>query len=229
MYYTKRRTLEFVLPVTPPCTYVPVPGFERKFRSTVDGSVQECVIGMMYEPLICDCLQVSLIDPSCSDDLLLYFPYDVDFDDVTCHHAKGYAYGDGVASIVNDVDRGKVVRFDGNVRIEVPFMRNWFKDQCTTKFTVMLWFKRDPGNHGKVGLVHNGDCIDDATFLIYGNEGPSGKEVIGGLEVSPSAFTAAALVNDGVWHHVALTYDGAFMTLYVDNVMCGSRPLTGMA
>ena len=59
------------------------------------------------------------VDPSCSDDLLLYFPYDVDFDDVTCHHAKGYAYGDGVARIVNDVDRGKVVRFDGNVRIEV--------------------------------------------------------------------------------------------------------------
>ena len=79
--------------------------------------------------------------------------------------------------------------------LQVPFMRNWFKDQCTTKFTVMLWFKRDPGNHDKVGLVHNGDCIDEATFLIYGNEGPSGKEVIGGLEVSPLAFTAAALVS----------------------------------
>ena len=59
------------------------------------------------------------VDPICSDDLLLYFPYDVDFDDVTCHHAKGYAYGDGVASIVNDPDRGRVVCFDGNVRIEV--------------------------------------------------------------------------------------------------------------
>ena len=59
------------------------------------------------------------VEPTCSDDLLLYFPYDVNFDDVTCHHAKGYAYGDGKATIVNDVDRGNVVHFDGNVRIEV--------------------------------------------------------------------------------------------------------------
>ena len=59
------------------------------------------------------------VDPSCSDDLLLYFPYNNNFDDVTCHHAKGYAYGDGEAKIVNDPIRGKVVEFDGNVRIEV--------------------------------------------------------------------------------------------------------------
>ena len=59
------------------------------------------------------------VEPSCSDDLLLHCPYDVDFDDTTCHHAKGYAYGDGKANIVNDPVRGNVVEFDGNCRIEV--------------------------------------------------------------------------------------------------------------
>ena len=64
-------------------------------------------------------VSVSTVDQSCSDDLLLYFPFNEDFDDVTCHHAKGYAYGPGAATIVDDAVRGKVVHFDGNVRIEV--------------------------------------------------------------------------------------------------------------
>ena len=76
-------------------------------------------------------MSLVLVDPTCSDDLLLYFPYDVDFDDVTCHHAKGYAYGDGEARIVNDVDRGNVVHFDGNVRIEVI--------ELDTKLTVIIF------------------------------------------------------------------------------------------
>ena len=41
------------------CPYEAVAGNERQFRSTYDDTVQECVIGMMYEPLICDCLQTS--------------------------------------------------------------------------------------------------------------------------------------------------------------------------
>ena len=62
----------------------------------------------------------STVDPTCSDDLLLHFPYEVDFDDVTCHHAKGYAYGDGKATIIYDpIRNGNVVHFDGNVRLEV--------------------------------------------------------------------------------------------------------------
>ena len=59
------------------------------------------------------------VEPSCSDDLLLYFPYDKNLDDVTCHHAKGYSYGDGKVRIVNDDDRGMVAAFDGESRVEV--------------------------------------------------------------------------------------------------------------
>jgi len=80
-------------------------------------------------------------------------------------------------------------------------MRNWFKDQCTTAFTVMFWFKRDPGNFGKVGLVHNGDCIDAPTFLVYGDESPShDKQVVGGVDTIGTGltFTNPALVcRDG--------------------------------
>ena len=59
------------------------------------------------------------VEPTCSDDLLLHFPYNDHFDDVTCHHAKGYAYGDGEVKIVHDTERGQVAEFDGDARLEV--------------------------------------------------------------------------------------------------------------
>ena len=61
------------------------------------------------------------VEPTCSNDLLLHFPYDYDvnFDDITCHKAKGYSYGDGEVKIVNDPDRGQVAEFDGDARLEV--------------------------------------------------------------------------------------------------------------
>ncbi|KAI0210499.1 hypothetical protein LSAT2_004756 [Lamellibrachia satsuma] len=169
------------------------------------------------------------VDPNCSDDLLLHFPYDVDFNDVTCHHAKGYTYGDGQATIVNDAERGRVVHFDGNVRIEVPFMRDWFRDECMTEFTVMLWFKRARGSFGRVGLVHNGDCMYQPTFIIEGDENNRGQNVFGGLDTDCSwlKFTRSIRVRAGKWHHVALVYNGARMKFYVDKRFRNRKALSG--
>ena len=79
---------------------------------------------------------------------------------------------------------------DLSAPMQVPFMRNWFKDQYQTEFTVMLWFKRNPSCNGTVGLVHNGDCVDEPTFLIYGDESVSGsKEVVGGFDTDGFPLT----------------------------------------
>ena len=76
-------------------------------------------------------------------------------------------------------------------------MRNWFKDQCTTRFTVMLWVKRSAANGGRVGIVHNGDCVDPPTFLIYGDEGGAGNEVLSGLDTDgfPLTFSESVPVS----------------------------------
>jgi hypothetical protein len=42
-----------------------------------------------------------------------------------------------------------------------------------------------------------------------------GRVTIGGV---PHEVTGGPLLNDGRWHHVALTYDGSMMTLYADGV-----------
>ena len=73
--------------------------------------------------------------------------------------------------------------------LQVPFMRNWFKDQCTTQFTIALFFKRDGANGGQVGLVNNGDCVDPPTYLINGDEGSDGQCVVGGLDTDGNPLT----------------------------------------
>ena len=62
------------------------------------------------------------VDPTCDNKLLLHFPYELNFDDVTCHKAKGYSYGEGAVQIMYDAERDQnVAQFDGESRIEVRF------------------------------------------------------------------------------------------------------------
>ena len=69
-----------------------------------------------------DFIVLTSVDPTCDNRLLLHFPYEVNFDDVTCHKAKGYSYGEGEVKIVYDADRDQnVAQFDGMSRIEVRF------------------------------------------------------------------------------------------------------------
>ena len=57
--------------------------------------------------------------PKCEDDLLLYFPYEDHYNDVTCHQAIATKYGDGV-SLQFDPDRnGNVACFTGGTHFEV--------------------------------------------------------------------------------------------------------------
>ena len=67
---------------------------------------------------------------------------------------------------------------------QVPYMRNYFKDNNKTKWTITLWVKRDADNGGTVGLVDNGDCIDNATFLIYGGEDDGQQTAYTGIKTN---------------------------------------------
>jgi len=78
------------------------------------------------------------VDPTCDNELLLHFPYEIDFDDVTCHKAKGYSYGQdgGHVKIVYDNDRQEnVAEFDGKSRIEVRKLHTHYPDNCSQYYT----------------------------------------------------------------------------------------------
>ena len=65
---------------------------------------------------------VSVI-PSCSDDLLLYFPYEEHYNDVTCHHAIATQYGSDVSLQFDAVRNGHVACFGGESHFEVSHLQ----------------------------------------------------------------------------------------------------------
>jgi len=66
-----------------------------------------------------NCLHVTEVTPKCDDDLLLHFPYEDHYNDVTCHQAIATQYGVGV-SLQFDVDRkSNVACFTGGTHFQV--------------------------------------------------------------------------------------------------------------
>jgi len=136
---------------------------------------------------------------------------------------NGTTFGSGIV--------GQAFRFDGIdnfVRIDQhPSLR------ITNQLTIEFWMKPDLSNelNSYQGLV---------TSDFYGIEiangysrGPLGVEFFistdGGASVSPSSFPDTATVNGGgaqisagEWHHVAGTYDGSKLQLYIDGQPWGN-------
>ena len=57
--------------------------------------------------------------PQCADDLLLHFPYEDHYDDVTCHQAIATKNGDGVSLQFDPERNGNVACFTGGTHFEV--------------------------------------------------------------------------------------------------------------
>ena len=55
---------------------------------------------------------------ACSGDLLLYFPYEEHYNDVTCHHAIATLYGSDVWRKFDAVRNSHVVCFGGKAHLE---------------------------------------------------------------------------------------------------------------
>lgn len=120
---------------------------------------------------------------------------------------------------------GSALRLDGNDFIEVPETA----DLRPQKVTLEAWVRASdsPGQFKYVG-AKGGDRCEAASFGLY-------TSVNGGLAFyvydgkrwwrSPQVSTA---IWDGRWHHVAGTYDGQMVRLFVDGMEIGTgRPYSG--
>jgi hypothetical protein len=103
--------------------------------------------------------------------------------------------------------KGGALLLDGlDDYIETPFVL----DPSTGPFSVFTWVKG--GAPGQV-LVSQ---IDGAVWLAVDTTGALKTEIRGSSRAS--ALISSAIITDGLWHRVGLTWDGSKRTLYVDDV-----------
>ena len=103
-------------------------------------------------------------------------------------------------------------------------------------FSVALWFKRNsemlgiPTNHQIDNLILAQSSAYDNDNLEIGTEGVEVEVYLdsGGGVQDATVLTTGAMISDGVWHHLVVTY-GNGLKVYVDGVQRLNRtPFDGL-
>lgn len=120
---------------------------------------------------------------------------------------------------------GDALRFDGNDYISIPDAKSLHPQ----RLTVEAWAKRD-GSPGQFKYIvsKGGDGCEAASYGLYSSyNGGIAFYVYDGKKWyrSPSGSPA---IWDGKWHHIAGTYDGNKVRLFVDGSEVGTgTPFSG--
>jgi len=113
-------------------------------------------------------------------------------------------------------------RFDGAQTINVGQPA---KLALTGNMSFVSWASQDAGVSG-FERVMSRDGVDRFILSLNDNTGkPFVMLDIGGAKT----ITGGATTNDGAWHMIAATYDGATLSLYVDGALDGSLAVAGSA
>lgn len=95
-----------------------------------------------------------------------------------------------------------------------------FTDYNVAAITIELWMKNPSGTTGyQFMFVVNDGGVETMAFYKSGTTWYFNLDVGGS---SRQHSVAQAVLDDGLWHYIALTYDGANVKLYIDGVQYGS-------
>ncbi len=126
---------------------------------------------------------------------------------------------EGNAQIIWDDERGSyVLSLDGDG--DYVNCGNEDIGHIDTAVTVAAWIKTDS--------LASGDRAVGKSYAWWLGGGANGTCRLSISNTKPAASTDGSTnVNDGTWHHIAGTYDGATYNLYVDGKLDGSMDATG--
>lgn len=188
-------------------------------------------VGLICTALIWSGLSVAAIDPGTVVGMWLF---DGDVSDSSGNGNDGDLM-EG-AKIVAGGKLGQALSLDGeNDYVIVPTSAGL--DSTAENYTGVAWVKFDR----KGGAAPAGCCDDDQVVMAFSTSwrnlfnvfGRGGRAIPGAIEVgsadlNPSWLSGPTSVDDGQWHHLAFTYDGATKVIFVDGVEDAKQPTTGI-
>ena len=109
-------------------------------------------------------------------------------------------------------------QFTGNNHIVIQSLKNvnW-KNQ----FTLSLWFKLTNRKQSHLGIVNTGNQLSSGWGVIFKNEINRTKlfaYIVTEQNPQPFGLYSQLLHDFEKWHHFAMTYDGEYMTVYLDGI-----------
>ena len=207
------------------CPMLLVPGKPGYFLNA--GHEQYCGDNKVFDLRVCTCVPSNAGVVACDSDVLLYFPFDDDLHDHSCHRAVSTQTSTQNVVLVNDKERGTVAKFAGACSLHVGFLYNWFADRKVTAWSMTVWIKRTGSYTGLGGVLNNGDCIGGPSFDIHVGQGEVASCGVDTDGVSALAQAEAVTIATGDWEHVAMVYDGKNVNMFLNGEKVSNAPVTG--
>ncbi len=124
---------------------------------------------------------------------------------------------------------GRAFSFDGvDDQITISHASN---QNTGNQITIDAWIRLDSSGHGRT-ILQKRSAANIGGYVFETVHSPFGPDnalqfviMIGG--VYRTATSTANVITNGVWHHVAATYDGSSIRIFVDGVPVADQPQTG--
>ncbi len=120
----------------------------------------------------------------------------------------------GMPAVVEDAERGHVLRFDGGRYFKGPDANAGFDplfagNSTNRPYTVAFWFKPDAVCDKLAKLFFWGTSLNGEAAALRLNVGNSETQTLMFTQWGGNQYVATPTnPMDGAWHHVAVTYDG---------------------
>ena len=161
----------------------------------------------------------------CSSNPVGYWAFDESSgtaaDDVTSANNDG-SYVNGPTLGQSGVSGSRLTVDGSNDEVLIPY--ETYGRYASDKGSMEAWIRTTTRNLTQVVVNRSTGSLDGHLLYVTSSNTAKGRFNIGG---STYSVTGTSDVANGAWHHIAATYDGTTVKLYVDGSMQASTSVTG--